>query len=138
MSSIQGQLRRDKITQLQNHLAQQQSLIKSSTLQSDTAAYASYMISELLAKIIKPLNDGKIIKECLQAVGDVAFPDKKHVISKISLRRFIIGKRIEELTNNTDESLKMKPANFKWFSTAKVQSNDMSDTTQHNMLSSFT
>jgi len=37
LSGIQDQLRRDKITLLQNHLAQQQILFRSSTLQLDMA-----------------------------------------------------------------------------------------------------
>jgi hypothetical protein len=47
MSGTQGQLKRGKVTQLEYCLALQQSLFKSLTLQSDTAVYASYMVSEM-------------------------------------------------------------------------------------------
>jgi hypothetical protein len=47
----QGQLKTDKITQLQNRLAQQQqSLFRSSAFQSDTAVCASYGVSEMFTK----------------------------------------------------------------------------------------
>jgi hypothetical protein len=45
--------------------------------------------------------------------ADVAFPDKKHTISKLCTSRFTTG-RTEELSN-TQESFKMKAANLKGF-----------------------
>jgi hypothetical protein len=62
-------------------------------------------------------------------VPDVAFPDLKHIISKISLSRFTMG-RTEELSNISEESLKMKAANFQWFPTAMDESTNISDTAQ--------
>jgi hypothetical protein len=44
----------------QNRLSQEQSLFKSSTLQSDTVIHASYVASEILAKRTKPFSDGEI------------------------------------------------------------------------------
>jgi hypothetical protein len=38
------------------------------------------------------------MKECLEAVVIVAFSDKTHIISKISLSRFTVGRRIEEIS----------------------------------------
>jgi len=58
------------------------------------------------------VSDGKIIKECLEAVTDVTLPNKKHINSKISLSRFSFGGRIEEFLTNKEESLKTKFANF--------------------------
>jgi hypothetical protein len=62
-----------------------------------------------------PFSDGEIIEECLEAVAEVAFPDKK-IISKIRLSRFTAGRRIE-LSNDIEKkkSLKMKASNFKVF-----------------------
>jgi hypothetical protein len=45
---------------------------------------------------MKPFSDREIIKECLEAVADVAFPDKKHIVSKISLSRVNDQRRIKE------------------------------------------
>jgi hypothetical protein len=78
LSGIQGQLRRrDKSIQLQNHLAQQHSLFKSSSLQSDTSVSASYVISEFVEKMVKHCSDGEI-KECMKLVADVAFKKTPH------------------------------------------------------------
>jgi hypothetical protein len=69
-----------------------QSSLKSWTIKSDTAVLASYMLSEILVNKMKPFSDGEIIKECLEAV---AFSDRKHTISNVSVSRFAIGRRIE-------------------------------------------
>jgi hypothetical protein len=52
------------------------------------------MVSEISAVKIKPFSDGEM-KECLEEVADVAFPDRKQIISNISLSRFIIGKELK-------------------------------------------
>jgi hypothetical protein len=52
------------------------------------------VVSEILAKKMKLFSHRDIINECLSAVADIAFPDKKDIISKISLSRFTIGRRI--------------------------------------------
>jgi hypothetical protein len=50
----------------------------------------------------------------LVTTADVAFPDKKHTISKLCISRFTTGTRTEELSN-TPESFEMKATNFKGF-----------------------
>jgi hypothetical protein len=54
----------------------------------------------------KTFSEGEIIKESLEAVAGVALPDQKHIISKISLSKIIVGRGIEELTKDksTDAS----------------------------------
>jgi hypothetical protein len=46
---------------------------------------AGYVVSEILAKNMKPFSDGEVIKECSSAIADIAFPNKKDTISEISL-----------------------------------------------------
>jgi hypothetical protein len=36
----------------------------------------------MLAKKVTSFSDGEIIKECLEAVTDVAFPDKNNIIQR--------------------------------------------------------
>jgi hypothetical protein len=55
---------------------------------------AGYVVSEILAGRMKRFSDGEIIKECLEAVRDVAFPDKEHIVRKISLSRFTVRRRM--------------------------------------------
>jgi hypothetical protein len=87
-------------------------LFRGAALQSGTAVRAIYLVSEILAKkLIKPFSEGGIIKECLSAVPDIAFPDD--IMSNIGLSRFAIGRRIG-LPNNIEERLREKAANFQW------------------------
>jgi hypothetical protein len=54
----------------------------------------------------------------------------KRILSKINLSRFTAEKRTEELSNNTEESLKMKAPNFQLFSMAMYESTDVSERAQ--------
>jgi hypothetical protein len=66
-------------------------------------------------------SDGEIIKLCLETV---------HIIPKIILPRFTVGRRIENLSNNIKQSLKMKAGIFNGFSIAVNKSTDVSATEQ--------
>jgi hypothetical protein len=37
---------------------------------------ASYVVSEIIAKRLKPYSDGKFVKECFEVVGDIICPGK--------------------------------------------------------------
>ena len=50
---------------------------QSQNFTSDLAVKASYIVNQILAKQLKPFADGEIIKECLTAVVEIGFPDKK-------------------------------------------------------------
>ena len=71
-----------------------------------------------------------MFKECLTAVAEIAFPDKKDIISKISLSRFTIGRRIEDLSENIIATLCERIHKFEWCSLALDESCDISDTSQ--------
>ena len=122
---LKGQLRKDKAVELQKCLGQQQSLFKAATSKSVISVRASYIVSEILAKKMKPFADGEIIKECLDAVADVAFPDKKDLIS-----RFTIACRIDDLADDIEKSLKVTTSTLEWISLALDESTDISDTAQ--------
>ena len=78
---------------------------------------------------MKPYADSEMIKECLTAVAE-AFSDKKDIISKISLSRFIIGTRIEDLFENIIATLDKRIHKFEWCSLALDESCDISDKSQ--------
>jgi hypothetical protein len=58
----------------------------------------------------------------LEAIADVVFPEKKHIVSKIGLSTLTVERRIEELPNDDEGSLKMKADNFQWSPTAMNKS----------------
>jgi hypothetical protein len=94
--NIVGQERIDRFQQLVRNLKKQQSLFENQILSPDTIVKASYVVSQILAKKFKPFADAEIIKECLTAVADLAFPDKCSLISKISLSRFTVEREIKD------------------------------------------
>ena len=128
--NTQGQMRKDQFNQLEKSLKQQQNIFKVQSFSSDLAVKASYTVSQILIKKIKPFADDKMIKECLTAVAEIAFPDKKDIISKISLSRFTIGRRIEDLSENIIATLGEHIHKFEWCSLALDESCDISDKSQ--------
>ena len=78
---------------------------------------------------MKPLADGEMIKECLTAVAEIAFPDKTNLISNISLSRFTIARRIEDLSDNIEKTLRECISKFEYCSLALDESCDISETT---------
>ena len=75
---------------------------------------------------MKPFADGEIIKECLTAVAEMGFRDKKDIISKISLSRFTIGIRIEDISENISATLCKRIKKFEYCSLALDESCDIS------------
>ncbi|CAD1470964.1 unnamed protein product [Heterotrigona itama] len=77
---------------------------------------------------MKPFAGGEI-KECSTAVAEIAFPDKKDIISKIGSSRFTIGRRIEDLSENIIATLSERIHKFEWCSLT-LESCDISDKSQ--------
>lgn len=72
----------DKITRFLNYLAVTAKFIKNYNL-TYTVVRASCVISEILAKKIKPFSGSKIINERTDAVAEVAVPEKKNTCFQI-------------------------------------------------------
>jgi hypothetical protein len=97
-SNFTGQLRKDKVNDLKNKLTNQQNLFKTASKNSESVVKASFEISKILTKHLKPFADGELVKECLMVVADILFPDKKQLVSQISLSRMTIGRRVEDMS----------------------------------------
>jgi hypothetical protein len=61
------------------------------TNDSEIAVKTSYAVSEVIAKSLKPYFDGEFVKACLEAVGGIICPEKKTLISSMSLLRFSLS-----------------------------------------------
>jgi hypothetical protein len=91
---------------------------------------ASFIVSQILAKKMRPFSDGEVIKECLTAVTEIAFPDKKKIISNISLSRFTISRRIKDMSENIEETLEERIRHMEYNTLAIIESCDVGDTAQ--------
>jgi hypothetical protein len=101
-----------------------------STNDSEIAVKASYTVSEIIAKRLKPYSDGQFVKECLEVVGDIMCPEKETLISSISLSRFTISRRIDDIYKMIKTKLHDLSQKFEAFSTAVDESTDVVDTAQ--------
>ena len=72
-----GQQREDKVNLLKSKLANQQSLMVKPTVDTKNAARASFHVSNLLAKKLKPFSDGEFVKECMDIVVENICPEKR-------------------------------------------------------------
>jgi hypothetical protein len=93
-----------------------------STLQSDVSVSARCELHNFSKKTIKTFVGGQIIKEILRAVSNVVSHDNKNIISKISLSRFILVRRIQETSNS------IKYESLLWFSVAMGESTNKNNT----------
>ena len=60
--------------------------------------HASYDVSRILARWMKPFSDGDFIKECHVAVVDSVCPEQRSVFETVSLSSRTVRRRIEEMS----------------------------------------
>ena len=61
---------------------------------------ASYDVSRILARWMKPFSDGDFIKECHVAVVDSVCPEQRSVFETVSLSSRTVRRRIEEMSQS--------------------------------------
>lgn len=125
-----GQRREDKVSLLKSKLENQQSVMAKPTADAKNAAWASFHVSYLLAKKLKPFSDGEFVKECMDALVQKICPEKTSQFANISLSRRTVVRRIQELSENISSCLRSRIASFQFFSLALDESTDANDTAQ--------
>lgn len=95
-----GQQREDKVSLLKSNLANQQSRMSKPTAETKNAARASFHVSYLLAKKLKPFSDGEFVKECMEILVEDICPEKTSQFANISLSRRTVVRRIHEMWEN--------------------------------------
>ena len=71
-----------------------------------------------------------MIKECLTTVAEIAFPDKINILSNISLSRFTIARKIDNLSEKIATTLRELIAKYEYCSLELDESCGISDTAQ--------
>ena len=67
--------RKDAVAGMSGNLEKTTSLFRKQTAEADKVTRASYEVSRLLARRMKPFSDGEFIKECLVAASDSVCPE---------------------------------------------------------------
>ena len=92
---------------------------------------ASYQVSLMIARHLKPFSDGEFVKSCLLATVNAICPEKKKdLISKVSLSHQTVARHIEEMGADVRASLRTKCLSLRYFSLALDESTDIKDTSQ--------
>ena len=109
---ITGNLRKETLETLKRSLQTQQSIFTKGKREVEGVVEASYIVSHIMAKHFKCFSDGEIVKECMSSVAEILFPDKKEIISNISLSRYTVPRRLDHMANNIEAILMDRTAKF--------------------------
>ncbi|GFW00769.1 uncharacterized protein TNCV_2305421 [Trichonephila clavipes] len=90
-----------KLQSLKNNLTSQQYRFHKQTAQSNGIVSASFRVSYIIAKNMKPFRDGNYIKDCLIAAVEEICPEKLDLFTQISLSRQTVERRIENISPST-------------------------------------
>ena len=95
MSAVE---RKDAIDRLSGNLQKTTSFFRKQTAEADKIVRASYDVSRILARWMKPFSDGDFIKECHVAVVDSVCPEQRSVFESVRLSFRTVRRRIEEMS----------------------------------------
>ena len=118
------------INKLKNKLNAQTRMFTKISSVNESVFEASLETSYILAKNMKPFSDGEMIKEILTEVTNIMFPEKADMVSKISLSRHTVERRVEDLSKDVKKQLITKCEEAQYYSIAIDESTDENDTAQ--------
>ncbi len=84
LDELKGQMHFDKMNALRQSLGAQQSAFTRPQTDRQNVTRASFVVSELIAKKMKPHAEGELVKECLVA-AELLAPDKVKLFQSVSL-----------------------------------------------------
>lgn len=94
------------------------------------SVHASYVVTELIAKKLKPHSDGEFVKECLFAEAELLAPDKVQLFQSVSLSWRTVSEWITDIAVDIENTLKDTTRNFEFFSLACDETTDITNTAQ--------
>ena len=106
--NLDGELKRMKIEEFKKNLYAQQSVMTAFCSTNDDVLTVSYNVSELIAKKLKPYNDGAWAKKLLVKAAENLASKSVHLYQKLSLFRPAVCERIKEMGQDIQDNLKKK------------------------------
>ena len=119
-----------EVSQLCASLERQSMMFVKKSTECAANTRASYEVSLMIARHLKPFSDDEFVKSCMLATVDAICPEKKDFISKVSLSRQTVARHIEEMGADARALLRSKCLSLRYFSLALDESTDIKDTSQ--------
>lgn len=114
MNNTLVNLGKKKIGKLKKALSEQQTLFIKKSENKVNIVRDIYIVSQKIAQCSKHYFDGEFVKECMQAVANILFKDKRKEIDDISLSRRTVSRQIDELTDNIELNLTQIASSFEY------------------------
>ena len=118
-----------KCSSLKNSLSKQQEVFHGYK-ETEFGAKLSFKITEAIVEKGKPYSDGESIKNCFKIFIKNVSPDRKYLMEQRRLSRFTAARRIDDLFENIEVSLKERISKCSAFGIGLDESTYLSDTAQ--------
>ena len=127
---LEGNERKQRVKALQRQLSNQCLMFQNMRSDNKKAARSSFLIAQKIAESMKPYSDGHFVKKCLMNAAQEMCPKMVTELEKISLSRWTVTWRIDELADDICVTLREKVKNFVSWSFAVNEFTDQTDTAQ--------
>ena len=127
---LEGNERKQKLKTLQRQLSNQRLMFQNMRSDNEKSVRCSFLIAQKIAERMKPYSDGHFVKECLMSAAQEMCPKMVTELEKISLSRWTVARRIDELADDICVTLREKVKNFVSWSFAVDEFTDQTDTAQ--------
>ena len=122
--------RLEKIESLKKSLLAQQTIFTRVNKDVEGVVRASYAVSEIIARELKCFTDGEFVMDCIKTVTEILCPERSELISRISLSRATVPRRLDDMAENIEALLMICSDNFSVYSVCLDESTDEGDTAQ--------
>ncbi|KAL3855451.1 hypothetical protein ACJMK2_014662 [Sinanodonta woodiana] len=125
---LEGKVRAENFSKLQNQLTSQRTWVCKSSNENELLKKASYKVAYVLAKSGKPFTDGEVVKECLLEVAEELCPEKSKRFENEALSANTIARRVADMGENFVTQIAKNASKFRHFSIAVDESLDSCST----------
>ena len=109
---LKGRDRELKVKQLKEQLKSQRFMFQKMYTDNEKTVQYSFLIAQRITQTMKPYSKGDFVKKCLTDAGEEMCPKMEQQFKKISLLRWMLARRINELAGDICDTLKNKVKNF--------------------------
>ena len=111
---LKGRDRELKVNQLKEQLKSQRFMFQKMHTDNEKTVRCTILIAQRIAQTMKPYSEGDFVKKCLtdENVAEEMCPKMVQEFEKISISRWTIARRIDELAGDICDTLKDNVKNF--------------------------